>query len=546
MKLSNPPTPSPPNFLRSVKTVSFYTFISRALGLARDILCAGTFGTSMVWDAFTIAFRIPNLFRRLFGEGALSAAFIPVFAEYLERPDKRAAWELARILGTLIIVILVAVVVAGEILFYVLPRAAHFQQKWNTVFELLLIMFPYVLFICLAAFSMAVLNSCRHFLVPALTPIILNVCWICGLLLTMFLFVGSSTHDMIYGVAFAILIAGLLQIAVQLPVLKRNGMVLRPDFRFSHPAIKRIFSLMGPTIVGLAIVQINVLLDSLIAVGLAPPAEGTLTFNLFGREVLYPLETGAASVLYYGDRLIQFPLGVFGIALANVIFPLFSKYAARQEWESFKATLEKAIRLVLFIGIPASVGLILLRLPLVELFYERDEFGADSTRRTINAIFFYSLAVWAYCGLHVIVRAFYSLKDTGTPMKVGVCMVGANLIMNLLFIWHFHAGGLALATSVSAILQLVILFTILQRRLKIRLDRGLFLSLLKTSAATIIMAVTCVIVHNAVSSLMSGGGVALKLARLLAPLFASLLVFFVVTYLIRSDELRQFGRDVRG
>ncbi|MGR3318646.1 MAG: murein biosynthesis integral membrane protein MurJ, partial [Candidatus Anammoxibacter sp.] len=452
------------NFIRSLKTVSFFTFLSRILGLVRDILCAGIFGTSMVWDAFTIAFRIPNLFRRLFGEGALSAAFVPVFTECREKSSKVEAWNLVRNLGTLIIMILAGIVVIGEILFYSVPRLTHLSQKWNIVFDLLLIMFPYVMFICLVAFSMAILNSCRHFLVPALTPIILNICWISGI------FVVASGHvdnpdKMIFGIALAILIAGILQLAIQIPVLKRYGLEFKPGFNFAHPAIKKISRLMGPTIFGLAIVQINVLLDSLIAVGFAPSEIGVRTFHMFGKEIFYPLETGAASVLYYGDRLIQFPLGVFGIALANVIFPLFSRHAAHEDWNNFRLTLDKAIRLILFIGIPASVGLILLRLPLVELFYERKEFDAESTRRTINVIFFYSLAIWAYCGLHVIVRAFYSMKDTKTPMKVGVCMVGANLILNLSLIWFLHVQGLALATSISAILQFIILFIILKHRL---------------------------------------------------------------------------------
>lgn len=526
------------NFLRSVKTVSFYTFLSRILGLVRDILCASIFGTGMVWDAFTIAFRIPNLFRRLLGEGALSAAFVPVFTEYLEKRSKAEAWDMVRNLSTLIIIILVSIVAIGEISFYTIPHLACLQQKWDMVFDLLVIMFPYVLFICLVAFSMAILNSCKHFFIPALTPIILNICWIGGIFLTISKS-ADNVREMVFGVALAILIAGFVQLAIQVPVLKRSGMEFLPKFRFSHPAIKRIFKLMGPTIFGLAVVQINVLTDSLIAVGFAPSAEGSQTFHIFNKEILYPLESGAASVLYYGDRLIQFPLGVFGIALANVIFPMFSRHAAHEDWDNFRLTLDKAVRIILFVGIPASAGLILLRLPLVELFYERNEFDAESTRRTIDVIFFYSLGVWAYCGLQVIVRAFYSLKDTKTPMKIGVCMVVANLVMNLSLIWFFNVGGLALATSISAILQLIILFMILKRRLAITLNRGMLLSLFKTCVATTIMAIVCLNVQNLVSTLMADDNIISKLARLFAPLMVSLTAFFAVTYLLKSDELKQ-------
>ena len=164
----------------------------------------------------------------------------------------------------------------------------------------------------------------------------------------------------------------------------------------------------------------------------------------------YPLETGAASVLYYGDRLIQFPLGVFGIAIATAVFPFFSTYAARKEWTNFTNTLNQAIRVVLFIGIPASIGLILLRRPLVELFYERNAFTAESTDRTSVVIFFYAIGVWAYCASHVIIRAFYSIQDTKTPVKVGAGMVGLNLVLNLTLIWFLREGGLALATAISA------------------------------------------------------------------------------------------------
>ncbi len=529
------------NFLKSVKTVSFYTFLSRILGLARDILCAGFFGTSMVWDAFTIAFRLPNLFRRLFGEGALSAAFIPVFTEYLETKDRKEAWELARNLGTILFCLLAGIVIVGEATFCIVPRLTDLQPKWDLVFDLLLIMFPYVMFICLVAFSMAILNSLKHFLVPVLAPIILNLCWIFGIVVVASIF-GHTAREKIVCVSYAILFAGFAQLGIQLPALRRFGMDFRPIFNLSHPALKRIFKLMGPTIFGLAIVQINVLLDSLIAVGFAPPAEGKEAFALFGREFLYPLKTGAASSLYYGDRLIQFPLGVFGIALANVIFPLFSAHAARQEWSNFKSTLNNAIRLMLFIGVPASIGLILLRQPLVELFYERKAFDAESTMRTTSVIFFYSIAVWAYCGLHVIVRAFYSLKDTKTPMKVGVCMVALNLVLNLTLIWFFKVGGLALATSISAILQLIVLVIILKKRLDFSFDRELISSFLITCAGTLFMAAACISSHKYLSSIFDNDSLTSKLARLIAPLIASLAVYFIVSFLLKSTELKQLMR----
>ncbi len=505
--------------------------------MARDILCASMFGTSMVWDAFTIAFKIPNLFRRLFGEGALSAAFIPVFTEYLEKHSKEEAWCLARTIATTLIITLTAIVIIGEISFYVIQNSFQLQPKWQMIFELLVILFPYVIFICLVAFSMAILNSLKHFLLPSLSPIVLNMCWISSLVIFAPLF-GNNLQEKILCVAFAILIAGFIQIAIQVPLLKKFGLSFKPNFNFKHPAVKQIAKLIGPTIVGLAIVQINVLMDGLIAIGFAPPIEGDKTFTFLSREFYYPLKTGAASVLYYGDRIIQFPLGVFGIALASVIFPLFSKHAARKDWEMFKLTLNQASQMVLFIGIPASIGLILLRLPLVELFYERNEFNIESTRRTTSVIFFYSLAVWAYCGLHIIIRAFYSLKDTTTPMKVGLCMVGLNLVLNLILIWNFSVGGLALATSISAILQLVILLLILKRRLNITFSKEILVSFAKTATATLIMAVICVTTQKYTQLFIPDNDLVSKIFRLILPFLVSILTFILTAYIIKSEELK--------
>lgn len=529
------------NFLRSVKTVSFFTFLSRISGLIRDMLCANFFGTGMVWDAFTIAFRIPNLFRRLFGEGALSAAFVPVFIDCLEKRSTNEAWRLARSLTTIIIIILVGITVIGEVSFYLVPRLIDLQPKWKIVFDLLIIMFPYVMFICLVALSMAILNSLKHFFVPALTPIVLNICWITGVVVIAPIF-GNNLQERAIGVALAILLAGFIQLSIQVPVLRSYGMDFRPIIRFLHPGIKQIFKLMGPTVFGLAVVQINVLIDSLIAVGFAPSVNGSPTFTFLNKEIYYPLQTGSASVLYYGDRLIEFPLGVFGIALANVIFPLFSTHASREDWEGFRSTFIKALRMVVFIGIPASAGLILLRSPLVELFYERNKFTAESTMRTIDVIFFYSLGIWGYCGLHVIVRAFYSLKDTKTPMLIGIYMVGVNLLLNLSLIWFLNVGGLALATSISAILQLIILTTILKLRLGIRFGGDIFISFLKTCLATFTMAVACIATLDLVSKAMPDNDIVSKSVRVFAPLVSAIIVFFLTSYLTRSDEMTQLAR----
>ncbi len=530
------------SFLKSAKTVSLCTLMSRILGLVRDIVCASFFGTSLAWDAFVVAFKIPNLFRRLFGEGALSAAFIPVFTEYLETRDKKDAWELVNVTGTLLFVILGSLVILAEITFSVIPSVIALNQKWELVLSLLLITFPYVLFICMVAFAMAVLNSLKHFLVPALAPVALNVCCILGVIfLTPFF--GNTLDNKIFAVAIAILIGGMVQLAMQLPVLRKEQVHFRISLNFSHPGLKRIMALMLPIIFGLAVVQINMLMDSFIAIAFARPPGGAEYFSIAGKSIPYPLETGAASVLYYGDRLIQFPLGVFGIAMATAVFPYFSTYAARKDWTSFTETLNQAVRVVLFIGVPASFGLILLRCPLVELFYERNAFTEESTYRTASVILFYSLGVWAYSALHVIIRAFYSIQDTVTPVKIGAAMIGLNLILNLTLIWFLHEGGLALSTATSAIVQIIILFFILHRKLKITGQKQIFLSVFKTMVATLLMCVTCWLTLKMIPA--GNGELIIKFIRLLIPLIASLVAFFTVSVLLKSEELKYLYTSLR-
>ncbi len=300
---------------------------------------------------------------------------------------------------------------------------------------------------------------------------------------------------------------------------------------------------MLPIIFGLAVVQINVLMDSFIAIAFARPPGGAESFSIAGIAIPYPLETGAASVLYYGDRLIQFPLGVFGIAIATAVFPFFSTYAARKEWTNFTNTLNQAIRVVLFIGIPASIGLILLRRPLVELFYERNAFTAESTDRTSVVIFYYAIGVWAYCASHVIIRAFYSIQDTKTPVKVGAGMVGLNLILNLTLIWFLREGGLALATAISATIQIIILFALLRKKLNITGHKHIITSAIKTLIATFFMYVTCWIMLKIMPT--SDGKLMIKSIRLLIPLTTALMAFFTVSFLLKSEELKYLYASLR-
>lgn len=494
----------------------------------------------MVWDAFTVAFKIPNLFRRLFGEGALSAAFIPVFTEEIEKRGTAEAWKFANIIATLLIIILGGIVLFGEGVFFAIPKIFQVQEKWQLIYKLLIIMFPYVLFICLVAFIGSVLNTVHHFFMPAFAPVVMNVCWILGAILSPY--TGDTLEKMIYAVAISTFLSGLVQIFIHIPTLRKNKLYYRFTPQFSHPGLKLVVTRMAPIVFGLAIVQINVLLDSVIAVGFSAPQNGPDNFYFLGMNIHFPLKVGAASVLYYSDRLIQFPLGVFGIAMATAVFPLFSSHAVREDWGSFSITFNKALKFIFFIGIPASLGIIMLREPIIDLLYRRNQFNTESAYRTSQAVLFYAMGIWAYCGLHVLIRAFYSVKDTATPVKIGAMCVGLNLILNLSLIWVLQEGGLALSTAISAIVQIIILTVILQKRLRIKIENEVIVSLQKTVVASIAMAFACWFVLRLFPDLNGGSSLFFKGIRLFVPILFACAAFSITSFLLKSEE---FGEMVR-
>jgi len=528
------------NLFRSVRVISVCTFLSRILGLVRDMICASIFGTGMVWDAFAVAFKIPNLFRRLFGEGALSAAFIPIFTEYIEKRGKAEAMAFVNVIATVLIIILGGIVLLGEGSFFAIPRMFHVQEKWQLVFKLSIIMFPYVFFICLVAFMGAVLNTLHHFFMPAFAPVVMNICWILGAVLAPY--TGKTLEKMIYAVAISTFLSGLVQLIIHFPVLRRKELYYRPVSRFSDPGLKLVLTRMGPVVFGLAVVQINVLVDSIIAVGFSAPQGGPGYFHFAGMAIHYPMKAGAASVLYYSDRLIQFPLGVFGIAMATAVFPLFSTHAVREDWNNFSTTFNRALKFMLLIGIPASLAIIMLREPIIDLIYRRRQFDAESAYRTSRVILFYAIGIWAYCGLHVLIRAFYSVKDTITPVRIGAICVGLDFVLNLSLIWILREGGLALSTAISAIVQIIILTVILQKRLRIKIGREVVVSTLKTVTASVAMVLVCWFVLKMFPASDGSGSLYFKALRLFAPMTAAFAAFAGTSILLKSEE---FGNLVR-
>jgi len=526
----------PRDYFRSTVVISSITLVSRLLGVVRDVVCAGYFGAGVVWDAFSFAFRIPNLFRKFFGEGALNAALIPVLTEYLELRGRRDACRLAGVVFTAVGAVLLACLLLGESITFIIPRAAALSGSWRLALALTAVMLPHMVFICLAAVAAGALNSIKHFAMPALAPSVLNVLWIIAVVIVAPA-VSAEPAERAFVLGAAIVVAGVFEFLLQLETLRRKGFHCELAFDLKDPGLRRIALAMTPIVIGLAAVEVNMLMDGVIAISLSAP-ENRETFTVFGVTIRYPMLVGANSVLYYGNRLMQFPLGTFGIALATAVFPTLSARAARRDWDGFGEALTDGLGAVIFIGLPAGAGLIMLCHPTVELLFERGAFGADTSARTASVLAAYSTGIWAYCALHVLARAFYSLQDTRTPVKAAVAMAALNLALNLILIWFLRETGLALATAVSAVAQSIILYVILTRRVQLKHQSRLLATLLKTCVATAVMAGVVAAVLQMVPPAPQKDVLTVKALRLLAPMTAGLVAFFGVAAALQVREMR--------
>lgn len=447
--------------------MSLFTFISRILGLFRDMVIADLFGSGMAADAFFVAFRIPNLLRRLFAEGSLTIAFIPVFTEYLTRKGKQEAFEMARATLTLLSVILVVVAVLGVILSPLIVRVQAFGfgsgVKYDLTVLLTRITFPYILFISLVAFFMGILNSLRHFAAPAAAPIFLNLGIIGGAVL-----ISPHLPEPVVGVAIGVFVGGMFQVALQIPWVLRTGMGLAPLWQPKHPAVRRIGRLMLPAIFGSAVYQFNQFMGTLLA-----------SF----------LPGGSVSWLYYADRVVQFPLGVFAIAISTAVLPSLAGHAAYDDVDRFNRTLSHALRLVFFVTIPAMLGLMILGKPIIYVLFQRGAFNAYATRMTHEALFCYALGLWAFSGNRILVSGFYALQDTKTPVKVAVVAVVVNIILSLVLMGPLRHAGLALSLSAASSLQFCLLAILLFRQVRTLIFRPIMLSAARSILTSLIMGV---------------------------------------------------------
>ncbi len=430
------------SLVKAAGVIGIATFSSRILGFIRDMLLARLFGATPAADAFYVAFRIPSLLRELFAEGSMSAAFIPVFTEYHARKSKQEAWELASAAFTTLLTIVTLVTIVGILTApWVVPLLApgfHSPEKLALTTMLARVMFPYLLFISLASVAMGILNSVRAFAVPAYAALFLNIFIIgCALFLSPYL------EEPILGVAIGVVAGGAAQFAMQLPSLKARGLLFGFRFEPGHPGVRRIGQLMVPSLLGMSVTQVNLTVSTILASFIA----------------------GAPAYLFYGMRLIQFPLGIFGVALAMAILPTLSAQAARGAMEELRATLGFGLRMIVFIMFPAMLGLIFLRTPIVHLFFEHGTFTPHDTAETAMAVLCYAVGLWAFGGVRIIVAAFYSLQDTKTPAVSAAIAVAANIAFSLLLMSPLGASGLALATALAGMVNGGILVAVLNRRL---------------------------------------------------------------------------------
>ncbi|MCX2979124.1 murein biosynthesis integral membrane protein MurJ [Candidatus Marimicrobium litorale] len=432
-----------PGLLRSSAVVGSMTTISRVLGLVRDIVIAAVFGAGASADAFFVAFKIPNFLRRLFAEGAFSQAFVPVLADYKSEGSIAAAQALvnrvAGVLGgTLLIITLLSILAAPLITAVFAPGFVGQPEKFNLTADMIRITFPYLTLISMTGFCGAILNSYGRFAVPAFTPVFLNLSLIGAALVASHWFT-----EPVFALAWGVLLAGCVQLLFQLPSLYRLDLVPRPVWDTKDEGVRRIMTLMVPALFGVSVSQINLMLDTVLA-----------SF----------LPTGSVSWLYFSDRLAELPLGIFGIAIATVILPNLSAHRAASRQSSFSATLDWALRWVLLIGIPAALALIILAEPILVTLFQHKAFTPDDVAMSALSLRAYALGLVAFMLVKVLAPGFYARKDTATPVKIGIQAMVANMVMNVCFtlplmhFWNIGHVGLALATSLAAMLNAGLLF----------------------------------------------------------------------------------------
>jgi len=503
------------NIAKAAGVVGGATLLSRVFGFVRDMVIAQFFGAGLATDAFFVAFRIPNLLRRLVGEGALTASFIPIYTEYINQRSKEECRELVNASFSILAVLLILLTGLGIVFSPWIVKAIAYgfsqePEKFRLTVTLNRMMFPYIFFIGLVAWVMGILNSWKHFAAPALAPVFLNI----SIIFCVFILSGRLGEP-VFSLAIGVILGGVAQLLFQLPFMQRVGIIPRFFFSLSHPGVRRIGILMAPSVLGLAVTQLNVLVSTFLA---------------------SYLPEGSVSYLYYADRLLEFPMGIFAIAIATAVLPTLSEYSAKKDMQGLKETLSFSLRLVFFVTLPAMVGLIVLRLPILNLLFQRGAFTAHSTQMTAQALFYYALGLVGFAGVRIIVPAFYSLQDTKTPVKVAFLALLANASLGAILMVPLQHAGLALATSLAAGLNFTLLVILMRRKLGRMGADKIIHSFCKSLGASILMGVVAYAI--CAGDLWHTTGVTpMKMGLLSAAILAGILVYAGACSIFRSEEL---------
>lgn len=520
----NNSVPSPlskSSLVKSAGIISMATLCSRLLGFIRDIVIARLFGVYVYAQAFVVAFKIPNLFRDLVAEGAANAAFVPVFSEYRAKHTKEEFWELANVVLNLLLILLsvvtlVGIVSAPLIVRAIAPGFVADPEKLTTTISLTRIIFPYLLLISLAAYAMAVLNTLKHFSVPAFAPCLLNIS-----IIVFALWFGEN----VFGLSLGVLIGGVLQLTVQLPVLYKKGFRFITPKKLQHPAAKEIGRLMLPRVGSSAIYQLNNFVDSI--------------FGSLARIV----GEGGVAILYFAYRLVMFPIGIFSNALSQAILPTFSDQALEVSRDNLRKTLSFGLRSLFFVMVPASIGFMALAYPIIATLFEGGRFDAYSTHMTSSVLVFYSIGLCAYGATKILQSCFFALKDTLTPTKIAGVALLINVVLNTVLMFPLKLAGLALATSLSGISTFFMLFYILREKLAPFDARPVFISFTRILVASLYMGVACnYAAHSAIARSLNKYA---SLAFLLSLGVASYVTFCFILNVPEMKELWEWLRRRR-
>lgn len=507
---------------KSTAIVSGMTLISRVMGFIRDMLIAAIFGVSPATDAFFVAFKIPNFLRRLFAEGAFAHAFVPVLSDYKQNaaPAELKSFidKTAGTLTVLLMVLTVAGVVATPLLIVFFAPGFLWQgSHFELAVSLLRITFPYLLFISLTAFAGSILNAHGRFAVPAITPVFLNICMIMAAL-----WLAPLFDEPVLALAWGVFAAGVIQMLFQWPALLRLGLLPRLGWGWRDSGVRRVLKLMLPAIFGVSVVQVNLLFDTLVASFLA---------------------AGSVSWLYYSDRLVEFPLGILGVAVSSVILPSLSNSHAEQDAAAFSRSLDWGLKLVMLIGLPATLGLVLLARPLLVTLFQYDEFGADDVAMTSSSLMAFALGLLAFILIKVLVPGFTARQDAKTPVRFGMYSIVGNVLLNLVLVWPLAHAGVALATTLSAYLNAGLLLMALLKQKIYRPGRGWLLFMGRIIFGCLLMV--GFLIRAAEGQTWLDWGVSQRSGHLLLEVIAAMLVYAAGLALVgmRPRHLHEHSAD---